>query len=45
MSMKIASLKSRVILAMGVTLICIVALIVVAGRYYRELLEAQGGAQ
>jgi PAS domain S-box-containing protein len=41
MSMKIASLKSRVILAMGVTLICIVALIVVAGRYYRELLEAQ----
>ena len=41
MSIKIASLKSRVILAMAVTLICIVALIVVAGRYYRELLSAQ----
>ena len=41
MSIKTASLKSRVILAMGVTLICIVGLIVVAGRYYRELLSAQ----
>jgi PAS domain S-box-containing protein len=41
MPLKIASLKSRVILAMGATLICLLALIVVAGRYYRELLSAQ----
>ena len=38
---KPASFKSRVILAMGATLVCLIVLIIFTGRYYTQLLEAQ----
>ncbi len=39
--MRTASFKSRVILAMGATLVCLIVLIIFTGRYYTQLLEAQ----